>query len=67
MAKQKKDPILEELTEIKKLLVLALYANDIPSEEIDKAVGMGAANIRAMFSKKNLKKASKKVNNNSVS
>jgi len=56
MAKPKKDPILEELTGIKKLLVLALYANNIPSTEIDKAVGMGAANIRAMFSKKNIKK-----------
>lgn len=60
MAKPKKDPVLEELMEIKKLLILSLYAQDIPSTEIDKAVGMGAANIRAMFSKKNLKKKSAK-------
>ena len=52
-----KDPILEELVSIKKLLILALYASDIPSEEINKAVGMGAPAVRAMFSKKNLKKA----------
>lgn len=47
-----KEPILDELQSIKKLLILALYSSGIPSEEIDKAVGMGAANIRAMFSKK---------------
>ena len=50
------DPILDELVSIKKLLILALYGQGYPSEEIDKAVGMGPANIRAMFSKKNLKK-----------
>jgi hypothetical protein len=55
--KKEKYPILEELRAIKKLLVLDLYSRDIPSEEIDKAVGMGAPNIRAMFSKKKLKRA----------
>jgi len=56
MLKNKKDPVLEELIAIKKLLILNLYVNNIPSEEINKAVKMGPANIRAMFSKKNLKK-----------
>lgn len=51
--------ILKELTAIKKLLILWLYASNIPSDEIDKATGMGAANIRGMFSKKNLKKINK--------
>ena len=61
MSKRKtKNPILEELISIKKLLILALYAADIPSSEINKAVKMGDANIRAMFSKKNMKKARKK-------
>jgi hypothetical protein len=52
MTKPTKDPVLEELGAIKKLLMLALYASGVPSEEIDKAVKMGPANIRAMFSKK---------------
>lgn len=60
MAKKKKrkskDPILDELVAIKKLLILSLYANDIPSGEINKAVHIGSANIRGMFSKKKLKK-----------
>jgi len=55
--KKEKELILEELRAIKKLLILDLYARDIPSEEINKAVRIGAANIRGMFSKKNLKKA----------
>lgn len=58
MAKPKQnDPVLNELRAIKKLLILALYADDVPSEEINKAVKIGAANIRGMFSKKKLKKA----------
>jgi|APFre7841882630_1041343.scaffolds.fasta_scaffold77233_2 hypothetical protein len=60
MQKKGKDPIVEELKAIKKLLILALYAKDIPSGEIDKAVGMGAANIRATFSKRNLKRKGEK-------
>jgi hypothetical protein len=55
-SKKEKDPILEELIAIKKLIILDLYSRDIPSEEIDRAVGMGASNIRAMFSKKKLKR-----------
>jgi len=53
----KSDPVLEELQAIKNLLILSLYASDVPSEEINKAVHIGAAKIRGMFSKKNLKKA----------
>lgn len=55
-SRKEKDPILEELRAIKKLMILDLYSRDIPSEEIDRAVGMGAPNIRAMFSKKKLKR-----------
>jgi uncharacterized protein YerC len=42
---------LEELTRIKKLLVLQLLRDGATSEDIDKATGMGASNIRAMFPK----------------
>jgi hypothetical protein len=59
MQKGEKDSIDEELKKIKNLLILDLYSKGIPSGEIDKAVGMGAANIRRMFSKKNLKKMGK--------
>jgi len=59
MQKGGKDPVAEELKRIKNLLILDLYAKGIPSGEINKAVGMGAANIRSMFSKKNLKKGEK--------
>ena len=59
MQKSGKDPIVEELKKIKNLLILDLYSKEIPSGEIDKAVGMGAGNIRKMFSKKNLKKMEK--------
>jgi hypothetical protein len=40
---------LKELRTIKKLLILFLLKNGATSEEIDKATGMGAGNIRAMF------------------
>ena len=56
MQEKNKDPILEELTTIKKLLILDLYARGVPSEEINKAVKMGASSIRAMFSRKNILK-----------
>lgn len=46
--------ILEELIAIKKLLILALYGQDYSSEEINKAVKIGASNIRGMFSKNNI-------------
>ncbi len=59
MQKGGKDPVVEELKRIKNLLILDLYSKGISSSEIDKAVGMGAANIRHMFSKKNLKKVEK--------
>ncbi len=49
------DAVLEELIAIKKLLMMMLYAAGIPSEEIDKAAKMGAANIRALCSKKKAK------------
>ena len=49
------DAVLEELIVIKKLLVVMLYAAGIPSEEIDKVAKMGAANIRALCSKKKAK------------
>lgn len=65
MAKTKmNDPILDELVSIKKLLILALYGQGYSSEEIDKAVGMGPANIRGMFSKKNIKTAKGNKNEN---
>ena len=60
MSESNDKQILEELKAIKKLLILALYADNISSEEINKAVGMGAANIRGMFSKKKIKKAREK-------
>lgn len=39
----------KELRAIKKLLVLLLLKNGATSEEIDRATGMGAGNIRALF------------------
>lgn len=42
---------LKEIRAIKKLLILLLLKNGATSEEIDKATGMGAGNIRAMFPK----------------
>lgn len=58
---KKMTAILEELTAIKHLLILLLYGANVPDEEIDKAVHMGAANIRAMFSKKKIKKGGTKL------
>jgi hypothetical protein len=49
--------ILQELVSIKKLIILALYASNVPSDQINKAVEMGAGNIRRMFSKKSMKNA----------
>jgi len=43
------DAELKELRAIKKLLILLLLKTGATSEEIDKATGMGASNIRAMF------------------
>jgi hypothetical protein len=40
---------LKELKTIKKLLILQLLRSGATSEDIDKATGMGANNIRAMF------------------
>lgn len=60
--KKSNDPILDELITIKKLLILALYGMGFPSEEIDKAVNLGPANIRGMFSKKNIIKGRSKSN-----
>ena len=54
---QPEDPVLKELESIKNLLILLLYALDVPSEEINKAVKKGASNIRGMFSKKDIKKS----------
>ena len=45
------DDQLKELRAIKKLLILLLLKTGATSEEIDKATGMGAGNIRAMFPK----------------
>jgi len=42
---------LKELRIIKKLLILLLLKSGASSEEIDRATGMGAGNIRAMFPK----------------
>jgi hypothetical protein len=44
--------ILNELKSIKKLLILIAMKSDANSDEIDKATGMGASNIRALFPKK---------------
>lgn len=41
--------LLKELRAIKKLLILLLIKNGATSEEIDRATGMGAGNVRAMF------------------
>lgn len=46
--KRKKDD-LKELQSIRNLLILQLLRDGANSEEIDKATGMGASNIRAMF------------------
>lgn len=63
MSKKKStDPILDELVTIKKLLILALYGTGFASEEIHKATGMGATNIRGMFSKKKLNKIGRGLN-----
>ncbi|MFI5253771.1 MAG: hypothetical protein ACHQQQ_15235 [Bacteroidota bacterium] len=51
----KEEQILDELISIKKLLVMFLYSAGIPSEEIDKAAKIGAANIRGLCSKKKAK------------
>lgn len=40
---------IKELQSIRNLLILQLLRNGTSSEEIDKATGMGASNIRAMF------------------
>jgi hypothetical protein len=40
---------LKELVSIRKLLILQLLRDGAKSEEIDKAVKMGAGNIRTMF------------------
>jgi len=40
---------LKELRAIKKLLILLLLRDGTSSEQIHKATGMGAGNIRAMF------------------
>ncbi len=40
---------LKELQSIKNLLILQLLKSGASSEEIDKATGQGASNIRAMF------------------
>jgi hypothetical protein len=40
---------LKELKIIKKLLILQLLRDGATSEDVDKATGMGANNIRAMF------------------
>jgi hypothetical protein len=60
--KKPNDPILNELVSIKKLLILALYGMNFPSDEINKAVSLGSANIRGMFSKKKILKARKNKN-----
>lgn len=40
---------LKELRSIKKLLILLCLKMGATSEEVDKATGMGASNIRTMF------------------
>jgi hypothetical protein len=49
----------KELQSIRNLLILQLLRNGTSSEEIDKATGMGASNIRAMFP--GIKKKGKQV------
>lgn len=46
------EKILDELKSIKKLLILIALKSDTTSDEIDKATGMGASNIRALFPRK---------------
>jgi hypothetical protein len=41
---------LKELMSIKKLLILLCLKMGATSEEVDKATGMGAGNVRTMFS-----------------
>lgn len=43
------DRTLRELRQIKNLLMLSLLKTGATSEELDRATGMGAGNIRAMF------------------
>ena len=47
--KQPNDDVTQRLESIKKLLILIAFKNGATSEEIDKATGMGASNIRALF------------------
>ena len=47
--KQPDDDVTQRLESMKKLLILIALKNGATSEEIDKATGMGASNIRALF------------------
>jgi|GEM_PF-2640166 len=65
MAKQpeiKLSDVLNELIEIRKMMILLLLSQGLSEELIDKAVGMGPANIRGLFPKKQIKKSIQKWN-----
>lgn len=54
--------IHEELVGIRKMMILLLLSKGLSEELVDKAVGMGPANIRGLFSKKQIKKSIQKWN-----
>lgn len=58
-ATQKDDAVTRELRAIKNLLILSLYASDVPSERIAKAIDMHPGTIRKMFGKTNPNKNSR--------
>jgi len=52
----------DELVEIRKMMILLLLSQGLSEELIDKAVGMGPANIRGLFPKKRIKKSIQRWN-----
>lgn len=51
-----------ELVEIRKMMILLLLSQGLSEELIDKAVGMGPANIRGLFPKKQIRNSIQKWN-----
>lgn len=56
---KERDRSLKELRQIRNLLILSLLKAGATSEELDRATGMGAGNIRAMFAAKRGRKKRK--------
>lgn len=52
-----KDPVLDKLEAIKKLLILYLLKSGATSEEIGQAIDVDSSTVRKMFSIKKIKKS----------